>query len=373
MNTVVHLRSANGFYGAERVIVTMLSAMNDSNFDLRLMVLEDYLTQNTDFLETARQTAVQTDLIPCRKRIDFKSLRSIRLSIKKLENATVIHGHDVKSNVYGLMIARLEGLGAVTTLHGWTSDTGRMRFYERIDRTLLKLFDRVVAVSQELGEYVSAKLGLKNVAVIPNGVDTEMFSRQKRGFGKSHWCVPEERFVFGIFARLTTEKGHSLLLKAFAAVVKQTKNVHLMITGDGPELSSLQECCTHHGVNEHVSFVAAHGDVDRALHDIDCYVSPSHTEGMPMILLECMASGIPIVATDVGSIPTLLGGGSGTIVSSGDAAALTKAMVSVATGQFDRDAQIGRALKRSRTEYSAANQAEKYAKLYAAVAAERNK
>ncbi|MDH3691983.1 MAG: glycosyltransferase family 4 protein, partial [Gammaproteobacteria bacterium] len=323
--SVVYLRSANGFYGAERVIVTSIKSLVRLGVDVSLLVLEDHLTHNTDLYRNANEQGISVEIIRCHSKLDVRTLVELFKKVRNL-NAMALHSHDLKSNAYGLVVAELLGIRAVATLHGWTSNTTNLRAYEKLDRQLLKRFDQIVIVSEEMNGLLKSPVLQGKVTFIPNGVDTEIFNCRRTGFGKAYWGIPSDRYVFGTFARFTEEKGHLLLLEAFAKVASRLTQTHLLLVGDGSEKENVRRRSAQLELGDRVTFVAAHDQVDRALHDLDCYVSPSHTEGMPMIILEAMASGLPIIATEVGAIGSMFEDTAGITVPANDPDALASKM-----------------------------------------------
>jgi glycosyltransferase involved in cell wall biosynthesis len=332
MGKVIMLRSSNGFYGAERVIVGLSEVLPSMGWDAELWVLATEDGSHQPLIDQAEDAGISTVLFPCGERLDLSTISGMRRRLAE-SGADVVHSNDVKSNFYARLATKGMRGKLVSTLHGWTSHTKVMRSYEYLDRLVLRKFDAVISVTDEIARSMNNRV--RRLEVIENGVDTRKFTPENRGFGKTYWGTPDGAYLFGILARLTIEKGHSELLSAFQAVCEKSPRAHLMITGSGPELASIESRIDALGLSEKVALVPAHMDVDRALRDLDCYVSPSLTEGMPMVVLEAMASGIPVIATNVGAVAAMLGAGGGIVVEPKDTDALSRAM-EAAISQPDR-------------------------------------
>lgn len=366
MPSVLHLRSSAAFYGAERVLVTLLTSLPDQGVSCRLAVVRNHLTGNQELVDQARAAGIDVMELPCAGRLDVRTYAALRAAVM---NAPVdlIHTHDYKSHFYGLAVARACRLPVVATCHGWISSTASLRFYQRLERLLFWWFDRVAVVSPAMaGRFAGSRLRHRT-RVIGNGIDTEVFAPDKPGAGRARWGLLERDFVFGTVARLSAEKGHAILLEAFAPLTRRYPQARLLLVGGGPERETLQARTRNLGIEANVVFAGAQARVDTILPDIDCYVSPSLTEGMPMVLLEAMAAALPIVATNVGAVGEMLSEGAGLLVPAADEKALSAAMMAMIRGEVDRRMLGARARERVVALYSADRQAKMYADLYAEV------
>lgn len=130
--------------------------------------------------------------------------------------------------------------------------------------------------------------------------------------------------------RLIPVKGVPVLLEAFALLAKHLPEARLTIVGDGPERSTLERKAQELGIRHRVSFTGAlsQQDVSARMSDADLFVLPSYDEGLPVVLMEAMASGLPVITTPIAGIPELVQNGvTGRIVSAGDAAGLAGAIL----------------------------------------------
>ncbi len=159
-------------------------------------------------------------------------------------------------------------------------------------RSLLRV-DAWQSISQRIaGALRSRGVPASRIAAIPNAVDTARFSSLKRTE-----CDCGARFVF--VGRLVPEKGLETLIDAFALLLRDYPDVHLRVVGTGPLLETLARQTQDHGIAQHVEFAGHRDDVESVLSDADFGVLPSHIEGLSNTLLECMASGLPMLASRV--------------------------------------------------------------------------
>lgn len=232
--------------------------------------------------------------------------------------------------------ARLAGVRrVVVTEHSdqrLRADPGLRRRAIRLARGV----DAITAIHPELHSYLVKELRMpaERVHLIPNGVDTDRY--QPDGIDcRLGRDLRDQEMVIGCVARLHPDKDHLTLLEAFARLPAGT--ARLKLVGDGPERSRLEHHARTLGLRDRVEFLGERADVESLMPHFDCFVLASRTEGLPMVLLEAMASGVPCVATAVGGIPSLLNESTGLLVPPGDASALAAALDVLRTDQQHRD------------------------------------
>jgi glycosyltransferase involved in cell wall biosynthesis len=210
-------------------------------------------------------------------------------------------------------------------------------------REALKAADAVTGVSRELADKVIA-LGVpaERVFFIPNGVDKRVFhwdATRRDAMRQRHGMAAGEHYI-GFIGRLEQEKGPDVLVRALgelhAAGRLKSKCIFL---GAGSMLESLQGEVARLGLGDHVRFAGAQppGSIADWMLALDTMCLTSRREGMPNVVLEAMASGLPVVATAVGAVPSLIDEGAGIVVPSEDPGALAAALDAAATRDWPRD------------------------------------
>ena len=167
-------------------------------------------------------------------------------------------------------------------------------------RRLLLRKTPVVVPSRTLEDIALQKWGLQNVHLVPNGIDTAQFHPVGPGDRE-----PDARFVIGTIGAIRPEKNLTLLLEAFVRSGLAGK-ARLVIAGDGPDLPALTATSEKLGIADSVSFPGHVEDPAALYHTFDLFAMSSDTEQMPLSLLEAMASGLPVIATDVGDVSAML-------------------------------------------------------------------
>jgi len=144
----------------------------------------------------------------------------------------------------------------------------------------------------------------ESIEVIHNGKDTQQFRPERRDALKRAWRLPADAVLFGVTSRISRRKGHGILLEALARLVPVESHIHLAIVGTGPEQKRLGRQIDELGLGNRVHWLGFRRDVSDLLSNFDAFVLPSlaESEAFPNTLVEAMASGLPCITTDVGSV-----------------------------------------------------------------------
>ena len=183
-----------------------------------------------------------------------------------------------------------------------------MHFF--LDRILAHICDLVLFASREVMEGYRKKTGIpqSKCKFLPNGVACD-YAADDREFLRRHmgWFA-SDRVILSV-GRLSPEKGHEDLLRAFAEVVRLMPRARLVLVGDGPQKGALLDLRKQLGLDGEVVFAGLQDDVNRWLMGADIYVQPSRREGLPLAVLEAMALGLPVIATRVGDMEQVIESG----------------------------------------------------------------
>lgn len=307
---VVHCIDSNGFYGAERVLLSLLKASESSKlFHTTLLNFLDRQIPTNSIGDRVRSLGLPILNFPNSRGFDLSAL--LRLSIIMLRgNAQIVHSHGYKPNIY-LMILKplLRNMIFISTVHGWAKESadGKLSLYEKLNSIALRSFDSCVAVSNAVKQdLLHTGLRSQSICVIPNGFDSPSpLLANNRHLEYSH----QKAFLIGYAGRLVKEKGLDILIKAFHLFHSNQPASRLILAGDGPLKKDLQEMASSLNLSAVVTFVGFQENIFQFLDDLDLFVLPSRTEGLPMILLEAMHAQKPIIASSVGGIPEVIAPG----------------------------------------------------------------
>ncbi len=236
----------------------------------------------------------------------------------------IVHTHGYRPNVVDAGVALARGLPIVTTVHGYTGGQWRNRVYEGIQRHVARRFDAVVAVSQSLAErLVASGVRGSRLHVVPNAYEAaDVFL--PRPEARAVFGVPDDAVVAGWVGRLSREKGLDVLIAALPLL--QDQRVMVVVCGDGPERSKLESQAKALGVAGAMRWLGAVPDVKRLFRGFDLFVLSSRTEGTPITLFEAIDAEIPVVATTVGGVPSVVRDAEARLVVPQDPRALADAM-----------------------------------------------
>jgi glycosyltransferase involved in cell wall biosynthesis len=250
----------------------------------------------------------------------------------------LVHSHGYRADLIGFVAARYLGLPIVSTCHGFISTDSNLRVYNNLDMFLLRYFDRVVAVSEQMrGDLVARGVDDGKIQVITNAVHEESGSDtvQSRAKTRLKLGIAEEEFVVGFVGRLSEEKGLRYLLEAARRWASTQYRWRIVLVGDGPHRAALEQLAGSYGLTDKVLFTGFQGNTAEWYPAMDAFVLPSLTEGTPMVILEAMANSVPVIATAVGGVSAMITGGrDGILVPPADASRLLEAMQTLAS---DRD------------------------------------
>jgi glycosyltransferase involved in cell wall biosynthesis len=218
----------------------------------------------------------------------------------------VVHAHMFGSNVWGTVLGRLCRVPVVIAHeHNWSYTGELMR--RTIDRHVIARYaTRFVAVSEsnrsrmiELEGIPGDKVVVLPTAYIPHRITAPTDIRAELG-------LPADARVIGVAATLRVEKALEVMIGALGQVRAQFPDAHLVIAGDGPRREALERQVADMGLTGHVHLLGERRDVTGILKTIDVGALSSDWEGMPLFILECMATGTPVVATNVGGLPEMI-------------------------------------------------------------------
>lgn len=359
---VLQLISSAGFYGAESMLLNLITACRSDGQSQQLAVIYNRHIPNQDLYDRAIAAGVKAILIPCQGRWDWSVVEELRRLLRSGE-IDILHTHGYKADLYGYIAARREGKPIIATCHNWLSG-GMLSAYNLVDRILLRRFDAVVGVSQPIADRLSVRKNCTRVHVIANGIDVSLFSPAPTGAFDSK----SNGATLGMVARLDLQKGFECLFDAIAALRADFPALRLLVVGEGPDRQRIEAMIRGRDLNGVVTLVGEQSDMPRVYASMDIFVLPSLNEGLPMTVLEAMAASRPIIATRVGAIPTVVRDGeTGVLVNPGDPADLKSAISRLLSDPQWRSAIGKRARAHVERNYTAAIMGQKYDQVYRGV------
>jgi len=305
---VLHVISTRGLYGGERVLVNLIGHLNPDSIATKTAILFDKQKPANDVVQAIEEQGSSCVIIPCGKRFDLNAVRQLAKTIKDLD-IDIIHCHEIKGRLYGLLTAKYLHVPLITSHHNWIRNKLSTTIFEYLDAVYLRFFDKIIPVSSSvfrmLRKYI---IPAKKMKIIINGIDFKKpdINNSKQTELRSSLHIKDKNHIIGVVGRLSPEKGQSYFLKAAQIILKSIDNVSFVIVGDGHMRRELEEYAHSLHINEHVIFTGFRYDVVDFYSLLDVCIMPSTIEGTPMALLEAMSHGIPAIASDVGGIPDII-------------------------------------------------------------------
>jgi glycosyltransferase involved in cell wall biosynthesis len=363
---VAHVLSSLHIGGAERVALELAGGQAAARHEVMVVSLEP--PPEGPLAETFRARGVGVHRVSKGRGLD-PGLPLRLAALFRRRGVTVVHTHNRMPLIYGAAAGRLAGAVVVHTRHGPGKGTRREQWLRRGAGRLLHAY---VAVSPELrdlaetlGDCPPAKL-----AMIENGIDIARFSvgdADKRA-ARQALGLPADAWVVGSVGRLSKEKDYPLLVRAAAPLLG--REAFLIIVGDGAEAGNIRTEVAARGVEPFVKLPGASSDVPRYLAAMDVFALSSRMEGLPLVALEAMAAGLPVVATAVGGLPGLIQHGeSGFLVESGDERGLRARFEALRADPGAGRAVGARGQTRVRERHSREAMVQRYLDLYIAAGA----
>ena len=282
--------------GAERMFIELLLRLKES-FNVSVACIRD----KGELAPLLEDKSIKVHISYFKGRLDPKSLFNLA-SLLKRENIHIVHTHMYRPNISGAIgafIARVPVIVShVHTVHQW--DTKRQIFMDKIT-TGMK--DKIIALSEEVKKAYTEKVNAnpEKVRVIYNGVDSQIYRADKsQSELRENFNIKNRSPVIGIIGRLAPEKDHITFLEAADIVSKACPEACFLIVGKGPEEENIRSCVERLNLADKVIVAGYRKDIPEVLNILDIFVISSVREGFSLAILEAMAAGKPVIATDVG-------------------------------------------------------------------------
>ncbi len=311
---VLHAHRIGGIGGSERHLLTLLPALAERGVDVLFLGLDDTSRAPDPFYEALTVPFVR---VPAPRDIDPRLALRVRRETRK---ADLVHTHLVHADVYGALGARR----LVSTKHN--DDPFRAGAFRFVERALARRAAKVIAITQALARFQVERVGLpdEKVEVIHYGLDELPVAW---GSNPADHVQPDARVLLAV-CRLEPQKGVDVAVRALPDIRARHPQAELVVLGEGPERSGLEELASTLQVPVHL--LGRVPDVAAWLRRADLLVHPVRWEGFGLALLEAMLASKPVVATNVSSIPEIVADGeTGLLVPLDDAAALAAAVTRV--------------------------------------------
>jgi glycosyltransferase involved in cell wall biosynthesis len=359
---ILHIISSGGMYGAEAVILNLSRTLKEASHASVLAVFSNSANPNLQLRDVAMREGIECHVISCEGQIDRKVVTSIRDLVAKTK-PDIVHAHGYKADIYVYFALRNPSTALVSTCHTWYDNNLALTLYGVADRFALKSYAAIVAVSEEVRQrLVKAGVRKDRIHMVRNGIDLRPFTNAQPVLrNDTSSDVP----IVGLIGRLSVEKGVDIFLRAAAQVAAVLPATKFIVVGEGADRSKLESLIDELDIRKHVSMLGQRDDMPSIYASLDMMVSSSRHEGLPMAILEGMASSLPIIATPVGDVPTVvMDGRTGLMVPADDPALLASSIIALLQNPDRRKLLGTTARKLIEDEFSAERMTADYLRVY---------
>ncbi|MEE8368011.1 MAG: glycosyltransferase, partial [Thermoanaerobaculia bacterium] len=359
--------------GLERVVQGLAAGLHDRGHSVTVVAVATGADELAPFLEPLISRGVEVREIRVPHRAYLRERHRMAEVCREL-NPDVVHTHGYRPDVLARGPAQRQGIATVTTVHGFTGNGWRNRFYEALQVRAFKKFDAVVAVSEPLRAGLVASGVPGDRAWMIRNAPVSLGSKLSRDEARDVLSLPPEAPIVGWVGRMSPEKGPDVLLRAMTLI--GDPQVRVSYVGDGPERRALEARAREmvgQGLleSDQIRFHGNVPDAGRLLTAFDLLVLSSRTEGTPMILFEAMDAEVPVVTTEVGGVPDVVTEQEAILVPSEDPEALARGIRRVLDTPADARQRAKRAGYRLRREFTPERWLDAYENLYHDVIASR--
>lgn len=356
---VLHVINGEHYAGAERVQDLLAENLPQFGYRVVFACIKPRL-----FPERRRYQDAELIGVPMHSKLDLRPAWSVARLVQR-RGFRLIHCHTPRSLLIGRLAARWAGVPLVYHMHSPASRDSTRRMVnwinQQLERWAIRGAAQVITVSHSLARHASAiGSGQQQIVVVPNGVPVATPAKRE---------APSGQWTLGTIALFRPRKGTEVLLEAMAILRREGHAVGLRAVGpfETPRYeAALKQLAARLGVDDAVEWVGYASDVNAELAQMDVLVLPSlFGEGLPMVVLEAMAMGVPVVATDVEGVPEAVRDGvDGLICRPGNARDLAAALRRLVCGQVSWQALREEAVRRHAERFSARSMAAGVARVY---------
>jgi len=357
---VLHVINGEFYSGAERVQDLLGSQLPQFGVTVGFACVKP-----DRFPRMRRSQDVPLYEIPMRSRFDFRAVWRL-VQIIRREGYQIVHAHTPRTALVGRIASAIAGVPMVYHVHSPASRDSTSRLRDRVnafvERWSLTGVKKLIAVSKSLGRHMRQEgFSRDRVTVVPNGVPAAETAPRRE--------APQGQWTLGTVALFRGRKGTEILIEALALLRRKGLPVRLRAVGpfETPQYEhELKQRVVQLGLEDDVDWTGFTSDVNAELAEMDLFVLPSlFGEGLPMVVLEAMAAGVPVVGTDVEGVPEAIRDGlDGVIAKPGDAEDLAQSIERVINGELDWSDLRQSALTRHGGKFSDVSMAEGVAAAY---------
>jgi glycosyltransferase involved in cell wall biosynthesis len=356
--------------GGEKYVLYLASALRNNGHQIFIAPL-----RNSELADKSKQLGFETLEIPYG--LHGKEFNAIRILYQNIrtKKIDIIHSNSGLDRTIAAYAGRITGALNFTTIHSCLSI--RNNFMHAFRNKFL--LDHFTPVGNSIRKILTDidKIPSEKITVVNIGIPRyeTIFNPEGRQKIREQLKIPTEQIVLGTLSRLVEFKGHKFLLRAVKELQNQGKNFVLLIAGDGPLKNDLMDETNMLGISDRVFFLGHRTDISDLLSSMDIFVQPSKDFGgetFPVAILEALSIGLPVVASEVGDLSTLVNETNGILTNPEDVQQLSALLNSLISNK-GRIIELGKnSRKKFESEFTVEIMTERMEKVYNRVLNEKN-
>ena len=339
----MHVVAPSAVGGLERVVHTLAIAQRRGGDDVHVAAVLDDAGAAAGFINPLESEAIRVHRVVPGHRNYLREQRDI-VQLCGSVRPDVVHTHGSRADVVDAAAARRAGCVTIATVHGFLGGSVRNRCYEWLQCRSLRRASAIAAVAAPIVErLVTTGVKRSRVRLIRNAWRASAEALDRR-MARHSLGITSEAFRIGWIGRVSREKGLDVLVRALPSLADL--RIEVSVLGDGPEQKTVMREAGALGVADRISWHGVVPGADRVLAAFDVIVLSSRSEGTPIVLLEAMAAGVPVVASAVGGVPDVVRSEEARLVRAGDERELAQAIRDVHDQPAVAAARAGAARRR---------------------------
>jgi glycosyltransferase involved in cell wall biosynthesis len=286
--------------GAERALVQIVTRMDRARWEPFVFCISG----EGELARPLREAGITVVCLGARKRHGLSVVWRLSRLLAKLR-PTILQTFLFHANIVGRLAGKAARVPVIVSGIRVAEKRGSLRLW--IDRATDWMVSRHICVSQDVAAFSAARGGLPidKIRVIPNGVDARAFAEAEPADLRQFGIPPGSRTLLFV-GRLDPQKGPFVLMAAARELLPRHSDLHLLLVGDGPLAENLRKWVAMETFSDRIHFAGRRTDVPSLMRAANLFVLPSLWEGLPNVVLEAMAAGVPVVASRVEGISDLL-------------------------------------------------------------------
>lgn len=367
--SVCHILPALPAHGAEQLLLDIARNTDGRKLALSICLISDLGPLVGDF----ERLGIPVTFLPKESRFDITIIWRLARFLKK-NRFDLVHTHLFTADLWGRLASLPMNIGVLSTSHT-TSDPNVGWLGRLLDRMLGYRNDAMICVSEAVRQYRRDETGVtpEKFFLIENGIDLCRFEKNVSTEEMRHRLgLAREGFWIAIIGRLIPLKGHRNLIRALSLLSEKLPALGIVVVGEGETETALKRQAEKAGLSGRVVFLGLRRDVPDILQAVDVLAIPSSREGLPIVLLEAMAAGLPVVASKVGGMPEVVLDGETGILVEQDPFSIAQALKTLFENSVLRKKMGETARKVVEERYDIRKVAERYEGLYRSITFQRS-